>query len=147
MTTIPSLSTTIAILCSNFISNTIGNKKTILVGLLLCGLGGVGPYIFQNITIMMITRGVFGFGVGLISSMLLIMIIYFFDRKTRSQMIGLQGSVGGLGSLICTYIASQLLVFGWNVSFLTYLISFVVLLIVYFYVPDVTNIQSSNEHT
>ncbi|MCB5496241.1 hypothetical protein, partial [Mediterraneibacter gnavus] len=72
------------------------------------------------------------------------MIIYFFDGKTRSQMIGLQGSVGGLGSLICTYIAGQLLMFGWNVSFLTYLVSFIVFLIVFLYVPNVTDVQSSN---
>ena len=119
ITTIPSLSMMIAILCSSLISGVIGNKRTVLIGLLLCGLGGVAPYIFQDIIIMMVTRLLFGFGVGLISSTLLIMIIYFFDGKTRSQMIGLQGSVGGLGSLICTYIAGQLLMFGWNVSFLT----------------------------
>lgn len=147
ITTIPSLSMMIAILCSSLISGVIGNKRTVLIGLLLCGLGGVAPYIFQDIIIMMVTRLLFGFGVGLISSTLLIMIIYFFDGKTRSQMIGLQGSVGGLGSMICTYIAGQLLMFGWNVSFLTYLVSFIVFLIVFLYVPNVTDVQSSNEHS
>lgn len=45
ITTIPSLSMMIAILCSSLISGVIGNKRTVLIGLLLCGLGGVAPYL------------------------------------------------------------------------------------------------------
>lgn len=143
ITTIPSLTTMLAILCSGFISLKIGHKNTILVGSLLCGIGGTIPYFFQDIIIMLLTRAIFGFGVGCITAMLLNLIIYFFDGKVKSQMIGLQGSIGGLGSFITTFIAGKLLVFGWNVSFLTYFIGFIVFVIIFIFVPPVKDIQDN----
>lgn len=141
--TIPSLTMMLAILCSRYISQKLGQKKTILLGTLLCGFGGIAPFFFQNVMLMLITRAIFGFGVGCISAMLLVLILYFFDGKVRSQMIGLQGSIGGLGSLITTFIAGQLLTLSWQVSFLTYLVSFVIFFIVLIFVPQTRSIEEN----
>ena len=91
---------------------------------------------------MLLFRAIFGFGVGCLTSVLLAMIIYFFDGHERSQMIGLQGSVGGLGSMILTFVAGRLAIMGWPTAFLTYLVSFIVFMIVFVFVPKVTIVET-----
>jgi uncharacterized membrane protein len=53
-------------------------------------------------------------------------------------MIGMQGIAGELGSLLTTFIAGQLLVFGWRTSF-------VVLLIVFFFIQNIKYTESAKE--
>ena len=137
ISTLPSLFQMIAILLGRFISKKIGYKNTVLLGILLCGIGGIIPIYIQNIYVILFTRGVFRFGVGMITATLLTLFIYFFDGDTRSTMIGLQGSIGGVGSFLSTFIAGQLLVYGWNVSFYAYFIAFIILLVVVAFVPTV----------
>lgn len=112
MTTIPSLFVMLAILLNGFLAKRMNHKTSLLIGLLICGIGGIIPYFIKEIYIMLISRAIFGFGVGMINSNLLIMIVSLFDGKERSQMIGLQGSIGGLGSFLTTYVAGMLLAYG-----------------------------------
>jgi MFS family permease len=50
-------------------------------------------------------------------------------------VIGLQGSVGGLGSAVTALVAGRLLAFGWNWSFVVYALAFFVLALFNFGVP------------
>lgn len=144
MTTIPSLSSMLAVLLSGRIAGALGYKKTVLAGSLLAACAGTLPAILNNMILILAARAVYGFGCGLISSSLLILIVYFFSGNERSQMIGLQGSAGGLASLLTAFIAGQLLVFGWNISFLVYLCGFIVFLLVLFFIPHVRSIRTSS---
>lgn len=145
MTTIPSLFVMLAILLSGFLAKRMNHKTSLLIGLLICGIGGIIPYFIKEIYIMLISRAIFGFGVGMINSNLLIMIVSLFDGKERSQMIGLQGSIGGLGSFLTTYVAGMLLAYGWHVSFLVYVIAFLIFFFVLKYVPNAKDSQNSKE--
>lgn len=145
MTTIPSLFVMLAILLNGFLAKRMNHKTSLLVGLLICGIGGIIPYFIKEVYIMLISRAIFGFGVGMINSNLLIMIVSLFDGKERSQMIGLQGSIGGLGSFLTTYVAGMLLAYGWHVSFLVYVIAFLIFFFVLKYVPNAKDSQNSKE--
>lgn len=145
MTTIPSLFVMLAILLSGFLAKRMNHKTLLLIGLLICGIGGIIPYFIKEIYIMLISRALFGFGVGMINSNLLNMIVGLFDGKERSQMIGLQGSVGGFGSFLTTYVAGMLLTYGWHVSFLVYIIAFLIFLFVLKFVPNTKDKQDSKE--
>lgn len=145
MTTIPSLFVMLAILLNGFLAKRMNHKTSLLIGLLICGIGGIIPYFIKEIYIMLISRAIFGFGVGMINSNLLIMIVSLFDGKERSQMIGLQGSIGGLGSFLTTYVAGMLLAYGWHVSFLVYVIAFLIFFFVLKYVPNAKDSQNSKE--
>lgn len=70
---------------------------------------------------------------------LLTLIVHFFDGQTRSTMIGLNGGISGMGSAFATFVAGQLLVFGWNVSFSVYFTGFVVMALVLLFVPKVSS--------
>lgn len=146
ITTIPSLFQMLAILFGRFIARKIGYKNNILLGIVLCGFSGIIPIVIQEMFIILVSRAVFGIGIGLILSTLLTLIVYFFDGKTRSTMIGMQSGIGGLGSLVATLVASQLLTFGWNYSFATYFISFIVLFIVFAFVPNVKGEAIKESH-
>ena len=145
MTTIPSLFVMLAILLNGFLAKRMNHKTSLLIGLLICGIGGIIPYFIKEVYIMLISRAIFGFGVGMINSNLLIMIVSLFDGKERSQMIGLQGSIGGLGSFLTTYVAGMLLAYGWHVSFLVYVIAFLIFFFVLKYVPNAKDSQNSKE--
>ncbi|MDO4416112.1 MAG: MFS transporter [Erysipelotrichaceae bacterium] len=143
LTTIPSLFSMAAVLISNKIASAIGYKKTVLAGCISSAAAGTIPVILNNVYLILIARAIFGFGCGLISSSLLILIVRFFEGEERSQMIGLQGSAGGLASLVTTFVAGRLLVYGWNVSFLVYLCGFAVFLLVLFFIPHTGSIRTS----
>lgn len=137
ISTIPLLFQMVGILCGGFISKKIGYKNNIVLAILLCGVTGIIPIFINDIYIILFVRGIFGFGTGLITTTLLTLIVYFFEGETRSSMIGMQGSIGGLGSLVATFIAGRLLIYGWNVSFYTYFIAFIILFIFVIFVPAV----------
>ncbi len=137
ITTIPSLFQMIGILIGKFVADRIGHKYTMLTGLFCCGIGGVIPVFLPLFPVIMVTRCLFGIGTGFINASLLVLIIHFFTGNTRSTVIGLNGTFGGIGSALWTFIAGQLLVFGWNISFAVYVMGFVVAAVFFFFVPNV----------
>lgn len=143
VTTIPSLFSMLAVLFSSKIASAIGYKRIVLLGSLIAGIFGTLPVILNNIWLILLARGVFGFGCGLITSAMLILIIFFFEGSERSSMIGLQGSAGGLASLVTAFIAGRLLAISWHASFLVYLFGFPVFLAVLFFIPHVGSIRTS----
>ncbi|MBR2812611.1 MAG: MFS transporter, partial [Solobacterium sp.] len=143
VTTVPSLFSMLAVLCSSKIASAIGYKRIVLFGALLAGVFGTVPVMLENIWLILLARGVFGFGCGLITSAMLILIIFFFEGGERSSMIGLQGSAGGLASLLTAFIAGRLLAISWHASFLVYLFGFLVFAAVLFFIPHVGSVRTS----
>ena len=137
LTTIPSLFQMIGVLGGRTIAKAAGYKKTMIMGLLFCGIGGILPVFIPEFTLIMITRCLFGIGAGLIMSTILTLILHFFDGKTRSTMIGLNGGISGLGSAVTTFAAGLLAVRGWNISFAVYFVAVPVILLFSWIVPDV----------
>ena len=143
VTTIPSLFSMLAVLFSSKIASSIGYKRIVLLGSLIAGISGTLPVILNNIWLILAARGIFGFGCGLITSAMLILIIFFFEGDERSSMIGLQGSAGGLASLVTAFIAGRLLAVSWHASFLVYLFGFLVFAAVLFFIPHVGSIRTT----
>lgn len=133
--TVPSLFQMLSVLLSAPIAKRFGLKNTCSLGLLLCGVFGVLPIFVQDFYVVFASRCVFGVGCGLIVSNALSLIIEFFEGPERSSVIGLQGSVGGLGSAVTALVAGRLLAFGWNWSFVVYALAFFVLALFNFGVP------------
>ena len=72
------------------------------------GFGGdFGSSGWWIILLFLFAGGGFGWGNGFIISTLLSLIIYFFEGNERSTMIGLQGSINGLGSAVCEVAAEM----------------------------------------
>ncbi len=137
--TIPSLFQMVGVLGEQVIAKKLGHKGAMLLALLFCAVGGVIPVFLPLFPVIFVTRCFFGTGCGLLMSSLLTLIVHFFDGRTRSTMIGLNGGISGMGSAFATFMAGQLLVFGWNVSFSVYFLGFAVALLVLIVVPKVSS--------
>ena len=144
LTTVPALFAMGGVMTGKYAAHRIGYKRTLLLGIALCALSGSLPFFIKNFYLIFATRCVFGWGNGFIISTLLSLIIYVFEGNERSTMIGLQGSINGLGSALSAYIGGQLLTFGWQRSFAIYFVGFLIFPLVLFIVPQVKTIKMPN---
>lgn len=137
LTTVPSLFLMISVLTSSLIAKKIGYKQTIVIGLGIVMVAGIVPILIDNFTIILISRAMLGFGVGLFNSLLVSMINYFYDGKERSSMYGLQSAFEGAGGIAITFIAGQLLKINWQAPFIAYVIAIPVFIVYLKFVPKV----------
>lgn len=137
LTTIPSLFLMISVLTSSMIAKRIGYKQTIIIGLGIVMVAGMIPLLIDNFVIILISRAMLGFGVGLFNSLLVSMINYFYDNQERSAMFGLQSAFEGAGGIAITFIAGQLLKINWQAPFIAYVIAIPVFFIYLKFVPKV----------
>lgn len=138
ISTTPSLFLMVSVLTSRNIAKAMGYKRTAQIGIGMTIICGIVPILFSNIYIVMISRALLGFGVGMFASLMVALICYFYDGNERSMMIGLQGTVGGLGGLAVTFFVGQLVKISWQASFAAYLIAVPVLLLFSIFVPKVS---------
>ena len=85
LTTVPSLFLMISVLTSSLIAKRVGYKQTITIGLGIVMIAGIVPLLIDNFMIILISRAMLGFGVGLFNSLLVSMINYFMMLKSVHQ--------------------------------------------------------------
>ncbi|MBO0461587.1 MFS transporter [Enterococcus sp. DIV1298c] len=134
--TIPQLTVVIFIALSSLIAKSIGQKKTVLLGLLLAGVAGVFPVFTANFYLLMISRAALGAGFGLFNSLAVSMISEFFEGEEAATLIGFQSAFQGLGAAVMTFTAGRLLTFGWQKAFLVYLITIPIIFLFMAFVPE-----------
>ena len=138
LVTLPSIAVLASVLLSNFLVGKIGMKKTVALGLIIAGIGGITPvFLYQNYMQLLISRLIFGIGTGLFATLSVSYINLLFDEEERATLIGYRGSVELLGQSAIAMLVGFLFRFGWNMSFLAYGISFFLVIFFYFKVPDV----------
>ncbi len=137
ITTIPSLFLMISVLTSGFIAKKIGYKQTIMLGLGIVAISGIIPVFIGNFYLVLFSRAALGFGIGLFNSLLIGLISYFFDGNERTTLIGYHEALGGLGGMLITYIAGQLIHVGWQAPFISYAIAIPVFFIFWKVIPKV----------
>ena len=86
ITTMPSIMITIFVLLSVPISNRIGSKKTVIIGLLISIISSLIPMMIQNFIMILLSRAGLGIGFGLFNSLAISMINDFYDGNERVQM-------------------------------------------------------------
>lgn len=137
ITTIPSLFLMISVLTSGFIAKKLGYKQTIMLGLGIVAISGIIPVFIGNFYLVLFSRAALGFGIGLFNSLLIGLISYFFDGNERTTLIGYHEALGGLGGMLITYIAGQLMHVNWQAPFISYAIAIPVFFIFLKVIPKV----------
>lgn len=145
ITTMPSIMITIFVLLSVPISNRIGSKKTVIIGLLISIISSLVPMMIQNFIMILLSRAGLGIGFGLFNSLAISMINDFYDGNERVQMIGFQSAFQGMGSAILTFFAGQFLKINWQYSFAVYLIMIPILILFIVFVPDSPKHENSQK--
>ncbi|PQF05378.1 MFS transporter [Enterococcus faecium] len=143
LTTAPSFMVTIFVLFSSFIARRIGQKQTVIIGLVIASICGVLSLFSQSYSIVLASRAGSGIGFGLINSLAVSMIAAFYHGDERASMIGFQSAFQGFGAALMTFVAGQLVQFGWQYTFLVYAISLPILILFVLFVPrpETTEIQ------
>lgn len=136
LTTVPSFSMIIMIVASGFIARAIGDKATVTIGLAIAAVCGVIPFLATgSFAAIMASRIGFGVGLGLINSLAVSMIAKFFSGDEKATLMGFRSAFESLGQSAMTLVAGLLVVFGWNTSFLVYLLAVPILALFALFVP------------
>lgn len=136
LSTIPAFSVIIMVLCSGFISKKIGKKRTVQLGLIIAAIFGVIPCFTSNYSLIFISRIMLGVGFGLVNALAVSLIGDFFQGDQKATLMGIRGAFEALGQSIMTVVAANLLYYGWNISFIVYIISVPVLVLFTLFVPN-----------
>lgn len=137
LTTISSMFLMISVLTSSFIAKKIGYKQTIVLGLVIVAISGIIPAFVANFYLILISRAMLGFGIGLFNSLLVSMISFFYEGDERTSLFGIQSACEGLGGMSITFMAGQLLKVNWQAPFYAYFIALPVVILFILFVPKV----------
>ena len=145
LATTPSIVVTVFVLLSTFIAAKLGDKKTIILGMLLVGFAGIVPFFVSSYAPILVSRMVLGAGFGIFNSLAVSMIAVMYQGQTRATMLGWRAAAEQIGQAVLTFVAGLLLNFGWHTTFLVYLLAFPILYLFYVRVPDTTEMLAEAE--
>ena len=146
LSTVPSLMVIIFIFLSSSIERVLGAKKTICLGLLLAGVGGVIPMFTSSYPIIFTSRLILGAGLGVYNSLAVSLINALYSGHTRATMLGFRNSMESIGQSVLTFVAGLLLTFGWHWTFAIYFFAFPLMIFFWFTVPE-TNTRPRDDST
>ena len=128
------------LLCGK-LSSFISKRNLLFIGLALFLVGGVGPSFFNNLTIILAFRAIFGIGMGFIMPLSTGLIADFFEGKERGAMMGYQSAIVNIGGVVTSLIAGFLSAVNWHYTFYVYLLGVGVLLFTFLKLPEPEKIE------
>lgn len=131
LATIPNIGIVIGLLISPFLIRFIGEKATILTGLVVTLLSGTFPMYATAYTPILISRLLIGASIGLFNSLAVSLIPQFYgdDEEELATMVGYQNVMGGLGAAIASFLISYLITISWHAAFAIYFLVIPVLIL------------------
>ncbi|WP_349515126.1 MFS transporter [Leuconostoc suionicum] len=136
--TIPQAGVIVFLLLSGIFVNAMGIKKTILTGLLIMGFSGIVPIFSESYWLILISRFIFGAGIGLFNALAITIINLNFTGKEESKLLGFRGSMEGIGSTIASLLVGALVVLGWHAVFAVYFLVFIIAIYFWRFGPDIS---------
>lgn len=123
-------------LLSGRISLIFKKRHILFVGLTLYLLAGVGGGLMNNMIMLLVMRALLGVGTGLVSALSLSLIADFYHGEERSATMGLSSAFATLGGIVLTLLSGWLALLSWRYAFAAYAVSFFILIMVYFFLPE-----------
>ncbi len=123
-------------LLSGRISLIFKKRHILFVGLTLYLLAGVGGGFMNNMSMLLVMRALLGVGTGLVSALSLSLIADFYHGQERSATMGLSSAFATLGGIVLTLLSGWLALLSWRYAFAAYAVSFFILIMVYFFLPE-----------
>lgn len=141
LVTASNISVMVFVLLSAFLVKILGTKKTVILGLLLAGIGGVFPMFSDNYVLVYASRLVLGAGLGMFNSLAVSLIDAFYEGDQRQKMLGYQSAVQSIGQTVTTFIAGILVNFNWHLAYSIYFLAILSLVLFYFNIPETENVS------
>ena len=135
LVSVPSFSVVAMLLLNPFVDRWLNDRQLIMTGLLLLSSAGLFPFFVQLYPLVLLSRLVFGMGIGLINAKAISIISQRYQGKERVQMLGIRGSMELIGGASCSLLVGQLLKIHWTLAFLIYGFGFIILAMYLLFVP------------
>lgn len=148
LSTVQSLSAMVMVLASPATARVLGKRAVVALGVGLAAIAGLVPAFVASYPAILASRVVFGVGIGLFGPLSISLLADYFTGSERATMLGFRASVETFGQALSTPLAGALLVFGWQASYLVYLIALVPLVLFILGIPaDAPGRQTDNAST
>lgn len=137
LVSVPSFSVVAMLLLNPFVDRWLNDRQLIMTGLILLSSAGIFPFFVQLYPLVLLSRLVFGMGIGLINAKAISIISQRYQGKERVQMLGIRGSMELIGGASCSLLVGQLLKIHWTLAFLIYGLGFIILAMYLLFVPPI----------
>ena len=141
LVSVPSFSVVAMLLLNPFVDKWLNDRQLIMTGLILLSSAGIFPFFVQWYPLVLLSRLVFGMGIGFINAKAISIISQRYQGKERIQMLGIRGSVELSGGASCSLLVGQLLKIHWTLAFLIYGFGFIILAMYLLFVPPMEQIE------
>ena len=135
LVSVPSFFVVATLLVSPLISRKLNEHQMIVIGLLTMAVAGVAPVFYQDYTFVLVSRMLFGTGLGLMNSHAIAIISHYYSGRERVQMLGYRGSAEVVGAAFFIILVGQLLRLEWHAVFAVYGFALLILLCYLLFVP------------
>ena len=135
--TLSSITSIIAILFSEKITNALSMKKCVNIGLILVGLSSLLPVISTTYISVVISRLILGAGIGLFNGHSANYINVFYEGEEADRLHGIRSSAEFIGQIVLLFIAGLLIKIHWQYAFLSYFFAFIIMINFNRTIPDV----------
>lgn len=137
LSTVPNFGIVLGLVVSPFLVKFLGQKATIVLGLLITLLTGTFPMYATAYTPILVSRFFIGFGIGLFNSLAVSLIPEFYSshEEELATMIGYQNVMGSVGAAISSFLVSYLVTISWHAAFAIYFLVIPALLMFVLFVP------------
>lgn len=135
LATISNFGVMIGLLISPFVIQLLGERKTVIIGLIISLIAGTFPMYATNYMLILISRFLLGFGIGLFNSLAVSLLSRFYTGDTLSKMLGYESATGSVGAAIGSFSVGYLVLKGWHMAFAIFLIALPILILFVLNVP------------
>lgn len=134
--TLPSMMIILFSLVCGRLSYRISKRKILFISLGLFIVGGVSPVFLNNINLILFMRCLLGMGIGMFTPFANSLIGDFYQGQERTNMMGLQSMFVSIGAMTTGFASGLLGAINWHYIFWVYLLGAIVLLLVFFFLPE-----------
>lgn len=142
LVTIANLSALVTLLINPQLTQRFGIRPIVITGLLVSAIAGAFPMLSTNFTLIMVSRGILGLGIGLFSPHAISLIAHVYQGELRARLLGYQTGLSALGNAVLLAVAGWLVVISWHAVFWLYLVLILMAWLVWRFVPE-TNVQTT----
>ncbi|GHW01043.1 MFS transporter [Lactobacillus nasalidis] len=136
LATVPNFGIMLGLILSPVLIRWLGEKTTIILGLLLTLLAGTFPMYASQYGPILVSRFLIGLGIGLFNSLAVSLIPQFYNsNEEMATMIGYQNVMGSVGAAISSFLISYLVTISWHAAFAIYFLVIPSLILFALFVP------------
>ena len=110
-------------------------KRLGIVGMLIFLIGGVAPFALGSLPVILVFRGIFGVGVGIVQAVASALVAENFVGPEREAVQGTMTSAQMLGCAVMVFAGGWLGDIAWNASFLVHGIAILSLIVAFVCLP------------